>query len=278
MRQTSGSILCPACNKLIDVDEERCPYCGAWRPGMFGYAGTVQRVLGILSPTTAITWISILLYAASLALDPRAAVSGAGGIFGLLAPGNRALALLGMTYGGSLHDGRWFTMISAVFLHGSLLHIFFNLMWIHGLGPTVEDAFGRSRYFVIFMVAGIGGFLASNLLSGAPTVGASGGVFGLLAAVIAYGRRHGGSVGQAITQRAMMWAGFLLVLGFVGSRVNNFAHLGGFAAGYLASLLFLPQAERTEGPVVKIGALLLAAGAVLSVVLSLVTAAPYFMR
>ncbi len=278
VRQTQGSIICPSCGKLIDVDEPRCPYCGQWRPGMFGYAGLFQRAAALFDPTWFITWYSILLYLIALALDPRSALSAGHGLFGLLAPSGRALFMLGMTYGGSLSDGHWYTMFSATFLHGGLLHIGFNLLWIRSIGPMVEDGFGRARTFVIFMAAAVGGFLASNLLGGAPTVGASGGIFGLLAASIVYGRSRGGHFGEAVTRQALMWAGLLLLLGFMGSRTNNLAHLGGLAVGYLVARLFVLRAERREGLGLTILAFALAFVSVAAVVLSLIGNVPYFLR
>ncbi|MEE2629189.1 MAG: rhomboid family intramembrane serine protease, partial [Candidatus Latescibacterota bacterium] len=56
--------------------------------------------------------------------------------------------------------GRWWTLITAIYLHGSLLHIGFNMMWVRQLGPVVEDLYGPMRLFVIFTVAGFTGFLA----------------------------------------------------------------------------------------------------------------------
>jgi rhomboid protease GluP len=247
---------------------------------MFGFAPTYQRLWALAEPTTAITCFCIGLYVAALAMDLRGALSARGGFFGILAPSGEALYALGMTYGLALRDGRWYTMLSAVFLHGSLLHIFFNLLWVRSIGPTVEDGFGRARYFIIFMVAGIGGFLVSNYLGGpySSRVGASGSVFGLLAATVVYGRHYGGSFGDAVSQRALMWAIFLAVFGFLMPRVDNLAHIGGFAFGFLAAKLFLPHAERREGPLTQMGALLLAVATVLAVVLSLVTAVPELMQ
>lgn len=93
-----------------------------------------------------------------------------------------------------------------------------------------------------------------------------------------YGRAHGGHLGDAITRQALLWAGILLVLGFMGSRTNNLAHLGGFAFGYVTARYFLPEADRREGLGVVLTALALAAGSVLAVVFSLITFAPYFMK
>jgi rhomboid protease GluP len=278
MRQTSGSILCPSCGKLIDVDEQRCPFCGRWQPGAFGYASSLQQIAGAINPTAAITWFCIVLYLISLALDPRAALSNSGGLFGMLAPSSRALWMLGMTSGAALHNGHWYTVLSATFLHGGLLHIGFNLLWIRSIGPTVEDGFGSARYFIIFMAAAVGGFFFSNALSGAPTIGASGGIFGLLAATVVYGRSHGTHLGDAISRQALLWAGLLLVLGFMGSHTNNLAHLGGFACGYLTARLFLPQADRIEGPGVLLMAIALGLASVAAVLLSFLTMFHYFAR
>ncbi len=99
-----------------------------------------------------------------------------------------------------------------------------------------------------------------------------------MAATVIYGRAHGGHLGDAITRQALMWAGLLLVLGFMGSRTNNLAHLGGFGFGYLTARFFLPEAEHREGIGVVTCALVLALGSILSVVLSLVSFVPYFLK
>jgi hypothetical protein len=75
-----------------------------------------------------------------------------------------------------------------------------------------------------------------------------------------------------------MWAIFLAVFGFLMPRVDNLAHIGGFAFGFLAAKLFLPYAERREGPLTQLGALILAFATVAAVILSLVTAVPELMQ
>ena len=90
-------------------------------------------------------------------------------------------------------------------------HIFFNVMWIRNLGPAAVEAFGPARSFVLFNFAGAVGFLVSNMMSGATTIGASGAVFGLLAALIVYGRKRGSSV---LTQQLWQWAIILGIFGF----------------------------------------------------------------
>src|SRR4029434_10073849 len=120
----------------------------------------------------------------------------------------RALYQLGMTGGIAWGQHWWWTLLTAIFLHGGLLHIFFNVMWIRNLGPAVEDAYGPARAFVIFMIAGAIGFLVSNLVTNHPSVGASGSIFGLLAALIVYTRRHHHPMHGQLWQ----WAALMFVL------------------------------------------------------------------
>jgi rhomboid protease GluP len=76
------------------------------------------------------------------------------------------------------------------------------------------------------------GFVLSDYVSGAPSIGASGSIFGLLAALIVYGRKRGGSI---MTNQLWQWAAFMFVFGFFMSGVNNWAHLGGFAGGWVTA-------------------------------------------
>ena len=266
-----GSVVCPECGRLVELGESSCPNCGRWQPSLFGLSPILQRTFGTLEVTQLIFWACCILYALSLVLDPGAVLSGGGGLFGILSPSGSALAQLGMT-GGALVDrfGLWWTPISATYLHGSLLHIFFNMLWLRMLGPQLEADLGPGRFFLLYTAAGAGGFVISNMFSGNPTVGASGAIFGLLAATIILARHHGGAWGEAVGQQAIMYAVLLFAFGFVSSRTNNWAHAGGFVVGGLAMFVLLKQSERAEGPLVQIGALLLALGTIASVAASFV--------
>src|SRR5262245_62364322 len=220
-RQTTGSMICPECGKLIGVGEEKCPFCGAWRPGLYGWTPVIQRLFGRrLDLITLIVSTCIALYVTSLVLQPEAILQ-FGGLFSFLSPGQRALYQLGMTGGVAWQQGWWWTVLTAIYLHGGLLHIFFNVMWIRNLGPTVTEVYGPARAFVIFTLSGAAGFLVSNLASGSPSIGASGSIFGLLSALIVYGRRRGSSY---LTAQLWQWAAFMFVMGFLISNVNNWAH------------------------------------------------------
>ena len=268
-------MICPRCGKLISVSEEKCPFCGAWNPSLYGLGPGIQRFVGRkLDLVAVIVGACVALYVTSLALQPEA-IFQMRGLFDILSPGSRALYQLGMTGGVAWHERWWWTMLTAVYLHGSLLHIFFNVMWIRNLGPAVVEYYGPSRAFVIFSVAGAAGFLVSNLASGNPSIGASGAIFGLLGALIVYGRRTGHS---ALTSQVWQWAAIMFVMGFVMSSVNNWAHAGGFAGGWLASHVLRSEAERREGRMVMLFAFALAVLTVAGVVLSFVQVTGMLVR
>jgi rhomboid protease GluP len=263
-RQVQGSIICPNCGRLISVSEERCPFCGAWRPGLFGYTPVLQRLFGQrLDLIRLIVTVCIVLYVVALALQPEA-IFRMRGLFSLLSPGSRALYQLGMTGGVAWQERWWWTLLTAIYLHGGLLHIFFNMMWIRSLGPAVNEAYGPARAFVLFSVAGAFGFLVSNLVSRAPSIGASGSIFGLLAALIVYNRKRG----SVLTAQLWQWAIILFAFGFFMSGVNNWAHAGGFVGGWLTAQSMRFDDERREGPGMQVLALALLALTAVGFVLS----------
>jgi rhomboid protease GluP len=252
----------------VGVNEQQCPFCGAWRPGLFGWATVLRRTLGgRLDLFSAIVTTCVTLYAVACLLQPEALFESRG-LLSILSPGGRALYQLGMTSGAvTLGLGWWWTLLTAIYLHGSLLHIVFNMMWIRNLGPAVTEVYGPGRAFLLFNLAGAGGFLVSNVMSGAPTIGASGSIFGLLGALIVYGRRRGSSV---VTQQLWQWAIILGVFGFLMPGINNWAHGGGFAAGWIGASLMNLDDDRQDSSWVLLTSLALIIVTVVGFGLSLV--------
>lgn len=231
MRKRTGAVVCPNCGRLVDVSEPACPYCGHAAPGMFGYGPALQRVFGNFDLSVAVIGSCVVLYVLSLIIDLRG-IFRMSGFFDFLAPTSQALVELGMTGGFALARGWWWTLLTAIFLHGSLLHLLFNMVITRQYLPHVVELYGVARAWVIFVVAGVIGFLLSNLAAGVPTIGASGAIFGLLAALIVYGRR---TRQHAVTQQLWMSAGVMFLFGFLMQGVNNWAHAGGFAGGFVAA-------------------------------------------
>ena len=241
-------MICPTCGKLISVNEERCPFCGAWRPGMFGYAPALQKVIGRVDLSRLVIIACVVMYVVSLALQPEAMLGG-GGLMSFLSPGSRALYQLGMTGGVAWQQHWWWTLFTATYLHGGLLHIAFNMLSLYRLMPTVSDWYGAARAFVIYTIGGAVGYLVSNIHTGHPTIGASSSIFALVGAIVVHGRRRGGG---AMAIQLYQWAFMLFLMSFFIPSVNNWAHGGGFAGGFIVAEAMRFGDERRESRAVQL--------------------------
>ncbi|MDZ7721496.1 MAG: rhomboid family intramembrane serine protease [candidate division KSB1 bacterium] len=269
-RQTSGSIKCPKCGRLISANSKKCSFCGRWNPGLWGYGPSVRRLFGDFDMVKLILGTSIFLYIASLLAD-LAAIFQTRGFLGLLSPSMQSLDALGMTGRYAMAQGRWWTLITAIYLHGSILHILFNMLWLRQLGHLVEQWFGSGRSFLIFTFSGILGFYISDMVNIPFTVGASGSIFGLLGALVYFGRKSGGEFGNAVYRQVGTWAIILFVMGFLMPGVNNLAHAGGFAGGYLAALVLKFNDIKPENQSHQIAALATALLTIVCFVLEIIT-------
>ena len=270
-RKTEGSALCTSCGVLVGVNDSTCYNCGRRNPGMWGF-GPALRALGTdLGFINFVTGATIVLFALSLILSRQ-------GFQMMMEPRSLILYLLGAS--GSIPvigEGRWWTLLTAGWLHGGILHIFFNVMWIRQLGPEIARMYGAGRMVIIYTAAGILGFALSTVMDllpipffGAPlTVGASASIFGFLGALVHYGKRTGSSHAR---DAGLQYAVFMGIMGFVIQGVDNAAHLGGFAGGYLASMILDPlKPERIDHLAIAVGCLAIT---VMAIVWSVITAAP----
>ena len=214
------TILCPSCGRLTRADAEECLICGRRRPGMWGLTDVFRRIFRTGSPTQLITVACIALYVVSLVIDPAGALRPRGP-FEIFSPSGAALRKLGMTGTGPWMNGEWWTLLTSIYLHGGVLHILFNVLWIRQLGPAVEELYGPARLFVIFTVSGVAGFVVSDVIGVSFTVGASGSIFGLLGAMVAFGRRRGGAFGAMVLRQYGQWALLLFILDRKSTRLNS---------------------------------------------------------
>jgi rhomboid protease GluP len=255
-RQTEGSVVCGGCGSLVGVRDEECLNCGRRNPGLWGYAPVLRRLGNDLGFVPLVTTTCGVLYVVSLLLSGENIRMG--GLFGMLAPSVQSLFLFGASGAVPVFGfGRWWTVLSAGLLHGGLLHILFNMLWIRQLAPATSDIYGASRMVIIYTVAGVCGFALSSFagaylqwmplpfLRGAQfTVGASASIFGLLGALVYYGRRGGSS---SIQSQALGYALMLGIFGLVMPGVDNYAHAGGFIGGYAGGMFLDPlQRERMD--------------------------------
>jgi len=263
-RQTEGSVVCVSCGHLVGVLDDRCYNCGRRNPGLWGWAPLLRRLGQDLGFVQLVTLGCGGLYVATLIASGGGMQ--AGGLFGILAPNSLSLFLFGAS--GALpvfQLGRWWTVISAGWLHGGLLHILFNMLWVRQLAPAVAEYYGAGRMVIIYTVAGIFGFTLSSFAGVSLTIGASASIFGLLGAIVYYGRRTGSSM---VHREALQYAVILFIFGFIMTGVDNYAHAGGFVGGFLMSLWLDPlKPERVDH---LIGALLCVAAVVVSIAASLI--------
>ncbi|HEV7506720.1 MAG TPA: rhomboid family intramembrane serine protease [Thermoanaerobaculia bacterium] len=274
-RQRSGSTLCPSCGKLVGVNDDVCLNCGRRRPGMWGLTSVVRNLGRDAGFFQLVIAGNVFLYLAMLAVDPQHIQMG--GLFSLGGPSQASLLRFGAS--GALpvfYLHRWWTVLSAGWLHAGLLHIGFNLYWIRILAPETAELYGPGRMVMLYTAASIGGFAASSLVQslgwgGALTVGASAPILGLLGAMVAYSRRTGSGV---VGRTAWSYAIYMIVFGFLMRGVDNAAHIGGFAAGFLAGYVLDPRQPETGNHVM--GALVCIVATVAAVVASLVVPIPPF--
>lgn len=151
-------------------------------------------------------------------------------------------------------NGAWWLLLTSAFLHGSFLHIAFNMYVLFALGPVLERVLGHGRYLALYLLAAVGGGVASFWFSSvnAVSVGASGAIFGLMGALVVAGRRLRYDIRQVLILLAIN-----LVIGFIAPGVDWRAHLGGLVTGAAVAAVFVlaPRAHRLAWQVLGIAAI-----------------------
>jgi rhomboid protease GluP len=227
--------MCPSCRALVPRSASRCTECQATLVGVRA-PGLTRVVANLIPGATATTFFLLLantlLFLVVLLLPVRLDAYDPGSPFSRLM-GFDALSLIryGSGYAGltvSLRE--WWRLVTPVFLHGGLLHFIFNSMALVQLGPLVEDEYGTERLAAIYVLCGVAGSAASQLLRGSHTVGASGALCGLLGLLLVHGSRIGGAYGQRL--KSVMLQNVVLMIGMsLLPRIDWMNHLGGFAMG-----------------------------------------------
>jgi rhomboid protease GluP len=231
--------ICPACGALVGISATRCHECGANL--RFSLAALSKKLSGIFgeydAPVTTVLLVSnILMFGVSwLAI---AAAGKGGGLSILWGVGGETQYRLGSSFPYSifiLHE--WWRLVTAMFLHGGLIHIGFNMMALMQLGPAMEELYGSARYLFFYVVTGAFGFLVSAGI-GNHSLGASGAILGLVGLMLAVTTKRGGAYMHELRSRLIRSVVILFVLGFMGMGMDNYAHGAGLAAGFGLGKLF----------------------------------------
>jgi rhomboid protease GluP len=232
--------LCPACGTLVGATATKCHQCGANMTFSFAAASkSLGRWMPQTSPVTyALLTICCVMFMLSMIITARTQGFGSpgGGPLGVLTNLGGIATQVNYRLGASLplayNIGQPWRFITAIFLHGSILHLVFNMWVLMDIGPMVEELYGSARYLFLFVATGAAGYLLSSFV-GNLSVGASGSLLGLIGALLAAttGRRN--LAAQALRSSLIRWLVYIGVLGLIMRGTDNFAHLGGLAAGYL---------------------------------------------
>ncbi len=247
MSHQRQSILCPNCRKLISLSEAKCPYCHTARPGSWYKNNAWTR--GFRDPAQFVKYliaINVVMYIISILFNPRGAGLSMNPLT-FLSPSDNSLFLLGAT--GTIPIDRYhrlWTLISASFLHGGILHIFFNMAALRQLAFIVNREFGVYRMFAIYTLSGIIGFWVSYLAGIAFTIGASASVCGLVGSILYYGKSRGGVYGKNLYRQVAGWVVFIFAFGLLVPGINNWGHGGGILVGILLGYLLGYQEKKKE--------------------------------
>jgi membrane associated rhomboid family serine protease len=243
--------MCPECRGLIDRSESVCPLCGARvhapRARSEGSPGRLLGVIPVPSTATsvlvaanialyAITWYMTQTQASQNLVNPP----GWGGIYpGILVRMGAKCPLI--------FAGQWWRLVTAMFLHGGLIHIGFNMWVLIDLGPEAESLFTMPKYLFLYLVTGIAGYVLSLVWNpGGISIGASGALMGLIGILIGASFHHG-SLGKQYRQQLWKWVIYIFVLALLpGLNIDNAAHLGGLASGLLLGYVIPDGAPETR--------------------------------
>lgn len=157
---------------------------------------------------------------------------------------------LGAKENAAIAAGQYWRLLTPVFIHAGLAHLFVNMYSLYVIGPTGEEMFGHVRFLSFYLLAGFAGAIFSLAFNVSPSVGASGAIFGALGMLGAFWYVHRttfGSVGNLQLRQIAMVAALNLLIG-LSPGIDFWAHLGGFVTGIALGLFFGPryQALRTD--------------------------------
>jgi len=246
MTKQKTAVLCPNCRKLVGYDEKLCPHCHTQYPTSWWKNNFMTRgMANAKSLTKTIIFLNIGMFILSLVLKPSLS-SLSLDPFQTLSPSGQSLLLLGST--GTLPIDklhRWWTLVSANYLHGGLLHILFNMLALWQIAPFICREYGQYRMIIIYTMRGVLGFYISCLAGIAQTIGASAALCGLIGAALYYGKSRGGTYGQAVYRQLSGWTIGIFLFGFLVPGINNWGHGGGLVGGAVSGLILGYREKKT---------------------------------
>lgn len=232
--------MCPNCRAFITSSDRVCPYCDMKVGPRAIDRRNPGQILGGLIPQARFTTILILVINFALFAATELYSQNTG------LPYFQTLQVFGAKLPLPMMQHEWWRLITAGFLHGGWIHILMNSWVLFDIGAEVEAAYGTSRMLIFYFLATVGGFGLSALRSPALSIGASAGIFGLIGAMIAFGINEKTALGSAVRSLYVRWAIYGLLMGLLPFfSIDNWAHIGGLASGFVAAFIFPTPRART---------------------------------
>jgi membrane associated rhomboid family serine protease len=254
--------LCRACGNLVGAEADDCSYCGAKDRFTTGLLRNPAVLFGAFGPTRAIgvfivAYYAIMVLADRLFVVPSSDEMDAYRSFVRFGYTPETLVRFGSLFPPLVDAGEWWRFVTPLFIHLGIIHLAFNTLALFQLGPFVEELYGRGKLLAIFFSSGIVS-LVGMYAFGQGGAGASGGLFGLIGSLIAYGVRMPTQFGQTVKSQAIQWAIYGVIMS-VFFRASNTAHVSGLIAGFVAAYALSPDEPRTDGERLVVGSIVWAA-------------------
>ena len=167
------------------------------------------------------------------------------------------LLKFGANYDLLIRNGEYYRLITSAFLHIGLLHLLVNSYALYVIGPQIESFFGKTKYIIIYLVSAIFGNLLSMLFTDGISAGASGAIFGLLGSMLYFGYHYRVYLEGVLKSQIIPLIVANLLIGFLGTGIDNAAHIGGLVGGVLISMVVgvkykSTNSEKTNGIVMSV--------------------------
>jgi len=146
------------------------------------------------------------------------------------------LSILGMKDNEFILAGQWWRFLTANFLHGGIQHILFNMFSLYMWGRFVENIYGHAKTLLIVLASALMTTAVSFAFSPNNSLGASGIAFGLMGALLAFGRHNPAAFERFFGGGMTAMVVINLLYGFFASSVDGFGHLGGLVGGFLGAM------------------------------------------
>ena len=221
---------------LISSKDKEVTYCGENAKGLLNVVNYILNKEKIKKKnfdfkkykiTYTLIFINVLAYVIEIILS--------GNLFDIDV---YTLVFMGAKYNPLIKEGEVYRLITSCFLHGGVIHLFFNMSSLKIIGEEVELVYGKVKYIIIYFLSALGGGLFSFIFNNnSISVGASGAIFGLLGAMLLFGLINRDKINKGYVKNIVETIGINILLGFTISVIDNSAHIGGLILGFITSFI-----------------------------------------